>query len=305
MASSVLSPTVVAAIDDLSLAARLVVEGTRVGGHRSPLQGFSTEFRQHRPYQPGDDLKYLDWKAYARTDRLYTRQFRETTNLGVMLVLDTSASMAFPEEGVSKFRYATILAAALAHLLLTQGDAVGLLTMQDGAWTHLPVRGGPLHRRALIAQLDRLRPSGAWDAPRAIERSAELLARRGVIIVLSDFYDAEAETRRAMRRAQRRGHDVAMWQVIAPAERELPATGDHTFVDLESGVERVISARVARTAYARAMDDFLARCAHEAQRDGIEYALLSTDAPPERALRQLLLQRSSRAQAASPAASGA
>jgi uncharacterized protein (DUF58 family) len=294
MSASALSPTVVAAIDDLALAARLVVEGTRVGEHRSPLQGFSTEFRQHRPYQQGDDLKYLDWKAYARTDRLYTRQFRETTNLAAMLVVDTSASMAFPAEGVSKFRYASVIAAALAHLLTTHGDTVGLLSSVDDQWSYVPPRGGPLHRRTLIAQIDQWRPQGAFDAPRAIERSAELLKRRGVIIVISDFYEHEDETRRALRRAQRRGHDVVAWQVIAPAERILPATGDRTFVDLESGVERVIDPRSAQAAYTAAFAAFLERWARSSQQDGVDYALVQTDEPPERALRRLLVQRSRR-----------
>src|SRR3954465_15739453 len=113
---SALSAAVVASIDDLELAARLVVEGLRTGGHRSPFHGFSTEFRQHRPYRAGDDLKHLDWKVFARSDRLSTRQFRGTTNLSVLLALDTSASMDFPAGGVSKFRYAQIIAAALAYL---------------------------------------------------------------------------------------------------------------------------------------------------------------------------------------------
>src|SRR5688572_33450694 len=127
-----LSASVVAAIDDLEFAARLVVEGLRAGGHRSPLHGFSAEFQQHRPYRAGDDLKYLDWKILARTDRLYSKQFRETTSMAVMIVLDTSASMAFPESGVSKFRYATIVAAALAYLIASQGDAVRLMSTSAG-----------------------------------------------------------------------------------------------------------------------------------------------------------------------------
>src|SRR5687768_15842101 len=122
---SALSAAAVAAIEDLELAARVVVEGLRAGGHRSPYHGYSAEFQQHRSYRAGDDLKYLDWKLLARTDRLYTRQFRETTSMSVMIVLDTSASLAFPERGVSKFRYATILAASIAHLVVTQGDAAG------------------------------------------------------------------------------------------------------------------------------------------------------------------------------------
>src|SRR5688572_30940469 len=126
--TSSLSASVVAAIDDLELAARRVVEGLRAGGHKSPFHGYSADFQQHRPYRAGDDLKYLDWKILARTDRLYSRQFRETTSMSVMIVLDASASMAFPETGLTKFRYATIVAAALAYLIASKGDAVGLMT---------------------------------------------------------------------------------------------------------------------------------------------------------------------------------
>src|SRR5438309_2247997 len=150
-----LDARVVAAIDDLELAARLVVEGMRTGGHRSPFHGFSTEFRQHRPYRAGDDLKHLDWKVFARSDRLYTRQFRETTNMSVLLALDTSASMDFPG-GVSKFRYAQVIAAALAYLVSEQGHGVGLMTMSGGRLTYVPARGGRVHLRSLLARIDRL-----------------------------------------------------------------------------------------------------------------------------------------------------
>src|SRR5580765_320598 len=153
--SSALSPTVVAAITDLELAARLVVEGLRTGGHRSPFHGYSTEFRQHRPYRAGDDLKYLDWKLFARSDRLYTRQFRETTNLSVMIALDTSASMAFPGDGVSKFQYGQIVAAALSYLVSEQGHAVGLMSMDAGKLSYVAARGGRQHLRSLIARIDR------------------------------------------------------------------------------------------------------------------------------------------------------
>src|SRR4051812_33888410 len=164
----VLDPSTVAAIDDLELAARLVVEGLRSGEHRSPFHGFSAEFSQHRPYRAGDDLKYLDWKLLARTDRLYSRQFRETTNLSAMIVLDTSASMAFPPSGVSKFRYASIVAAALAYLIIDRGDAAGLMTMSGGALRFLPARSGRTHLRALLAQIERTTPSGAFEAGRVI-----------------------------------------------------------------------------------------------------------------------------------------
>ncbi len=210
--ASSLNADVVAAIDDLELAARIVVEGLRTGGHRSPFHGYSTEFRQHRPYRIGDDLKHLDWKLFARSDRLYTRQFRETTNLSVLFVVDTSASMDYPAGGVTKFRYAQIVTAALAHLASTEGHAVGLMAMESGRLAYLPARGGRVHLRALLARLDRLKPSGSWDAPQTIARSAQLLARRGVIVVASDFYDAEDATRRELRRVAQRGRDAALLQ---------------------------------------------------------------------------------------------
>src|SRR5687767_9000428 len=246
---STLSPDVVAAIHDLELAARLVVEGMRAGGHKSPFHGYSAEFQQHRPYRSGDDLKYLDWKILARTDRLYSKQFRGTTSMSVMIVLDASASMAFPDEGISKFRYATILAASLAYLISTQGDAVGLMAMSDGALSYVPARGGRVHLRSLIARLDRLTARGTWQPERVIERGAGLLKRRGVVLVLSDFYDGEEATRRALRRVARRGHDVAMLHVMTPEELFFRYRGDLEFQDLESGERRLLDAGAIARSY--------------------------------------------------------
>jgi uncharacterized protein (DUF58 family) len=286
-----LSPNVAAAIHDLELAARMVVEGLRAGGHMSPFHGYSAEFQQHRPYRAGDDLKYLDWKILARTDRLYTRQFRETTSMSVMLVLDASASMAFPEGDISKFRYASIIVASLAWLIAAQGDAVGLMTMADGSLAYLPARGGRPHLRALLARLDRLEPGGVWRPERVIARSAELLRRRGLLVVLSDFYDAVDDTRRELRRAAQRGHDVTMLQLVSRAERDFPFRGDIEFRDLETGERRLIDAGANQGTYRARFAQFLEQCRTHANRDGIDYALLPTDVTPERALRAWLIRR--------------
>ncbi len=288
---SALSPAVVAAVHDLELAARLVVEGMRAGGHRSPLHGYSAEFQQHRPYRAGDDLKYLDWKILARTDRLYSRQFRETTSMSVMIVLDASASMAFPEEGISKFRYATIIAASLAYLITSQGDAVGLMTSAAGALSYVAARGGRPHLRSLMTRLDRIEPSGTWQPERLISRGAELLKRRGVVLVISDFYDAEEETRRELRRVTRHGHDVGMLQVISENELSFPYRGDLEFEDLESGERRLVDAGAVDGQYRSALQAFLERCRSSARRDGLDHAMMSTDLPPDRALRGFLLRR--------------
>ena len=289
--TSVLSADVVTAIDDLELAARLVVEGVRAGSHRSPFHGYSSEFQQHRPYRVGDDLKYLDWKLLARTDRLYTRQFRETTSMSVMLVLDCSASMAFPESGASKWRYAVVLAASLAHLVVAQGDAVGLLAMTGSGMTYLPAKGGRPHLHSLFATIDRLEPSGAWSPAKGIARGAELLKRRGVVIVLSDFQDAEEETHRELRRVASHGHDVAMLQVVAPDESAFPYAGDFEFEDLETGERRLLDASAVAGEYRSAFRDFLSRSRDNALRDHVDYALMRTDSPPGRALRDFLMRR--------------
>ena len=301
--SSALSAEVVAAIDDLELAARIVVEGLRTGGHRSPFHGYSTEFKQHRPYRAGDDLKHLDWKLYARSDRLYTRQYLETTNLAVMLVLDTSASMAFPEAGISKLRYGAITAAALAHLASEQGNAVGLMTMSDDKLSYVPARGGRPHLRSLLSRIDRLTANGAWDPPRAISRGAQLLQRRGLVVVISDFYDAEDATRREIRHVVQRGHDVVMLQLISREEMNLSFAGQVELEDLESGERRLVDASTANARYRSAIKDFLDRCRANALRDGVDHALIVTDTPPSVALRDYLLRRARRVAATESPAS--
>jgi uncharacterized protein (DUF58 family) len=298
----VLTPSTVAAIDDLELAARLIVEGARSGAHRSPFHGFTAEFSQHRPYRPGDDLKYLDWKLLGRTDRLYSRQFRETTSVSVMLVLDASASMQFPDDphAVSKFRYAALVTSALAYLVVSQGDSVGFITMQDGRFSYLPARGGRPHLRAVLANIARIEPRGAWSLDLALTRGADLLKRRGVLLAVSDFYDATEATFRDLRRVARRGHDVALLQVLSKPEIDFPYDASIEFEDLESGERRVIDAGATAREYRSGVGSFLTRCRREAHRDGHDYALMRTDTPPERALRSYLIRRSGAADPMTP-----
>src|SRR5262249_34392266 len=165
-------PDVLASVGDLELVARIVVEGLVSGLHRSPFHGYSAEFRQHRRYRPGDDLKYVDWKLLARTDRVFTKQFRETTNMAASIVVDTSASMDFPPAAIAKptkFRYGVIVAAALAHVISGQGDAVGLVAGNDV----LPPRGGRQHLRRLLASLGSLTPGAPWPRPALFPPAAD------------------------------------------------------------------------------------------------------------------------------------
>ena len=288
-------PEVLAGIADLELVARIVVEGLVSGLHRSPFHGYSAEFSQYRHYRPGDDLKYVDWKLVARTDRVYTKQFRETTNMASAIVLDTSASMDFPGAGsegtrpaVSKFRYGVIAAAALAHVIAGQGDAVGLLAGEK----FLPPRAGRAYLRGLLAALSTLVPAGAWSAADSVRRASERLKRRGLLFVLSDFYDDEERTLAELRRASRMGHEVVLFQILSRDEIELPYRRDLEFADLESGRTLAINAGLARRGYTDAIAAFLERWRTRVGAEGFQYSLIVTDTPPERALRNFLLARS-------------
>ena len=223
------------AIHDLELVARVIVEGALSGLHRSPFHGYSAEFSQYRHYRPGDDLKYVDWKLFARTDRLYTKQFRETTNVRVQLVLDASASMGIPRRaGASKLEYARLIAAGLAHLVVGAGGR----RRADG-----PRRRDPdLHRSERRARAPARDPGDALEHRHtdgrlrrsALRRAVDLLRTRGVVVLISDLYDDEEAVDGELRRAARMGHDVTVFHVLTPDELQLPG-GVMVFEDAETG----------------------------------------------------------------------
>lgn len=275
-----LDPALLARIADLELAARLIVEGARLGSHRSPYMGTGAEFQQMRPYLPGDDLKHLDWKHYARTDRLFTRVYRETTEWPVMLALDTSGSMAFADaHGVTKLRAATLLAAALAYVLLQQGEAVGLVTHDAENVTELPARTGRPHLLRVLGTLQHVQAHGTTDLAGTVRRAALRLKRRGFVVLVSDLYDDGWQ--RAMREVRRMGHEVALLHVLTPDERRLGAGGDVEFIDMETG-ERVVAdeARV-KPAYDAAMQAFVEAQRAYAAAEGMSYVEAGTDRSPD------------------------
>ena len=180
---------------------------------------------------------------------------------------------------------------------MTQGDAAGLMTMAGERWQYLPARGGRPHLRLLLAHIERATPAGAWTLDRTIGRAADLLKRRGVIVVISDFYEAGDDTFRALRQVARRGHDVALLQVMSRPEITFPFAADVELEDLESGARRTVDTTAVGRSYRSAVADFLARCRTSALQDGADYALLPTDVPPEQALRIYLLKRGAAAAA--------
>lgn len=273
---------------DLELKTKATVEGLRQGLHRSPFHGYSAEFSQYRHYRPGDDLKYVDWKLFGRTDRFYTRQFRETTNLAALFVLDVSRSMDYPASG-TKFALAQSVAAILGTLILDQGDAAGVLAVDSRAH-YLPPRSGHHHLRVMLAELGSLSPSGTTSIGEALRRAAALLKRRGVVVVLSDFYEDE-DAIGQVRRLARMGHDVIAIHTLASEELTLAVPAAAQIVDLESGQTLTVQASTAREAYTAKLRAWLRSIEHALRSDGIDYLQLTAGEPIDPPLRRFLLGR--------------
>jgi uncharacterized protein (DUF58 family) len=301
--SHVVSPSELSSLRDLELLARTTVEGLRQGLHRSPFHGYSAEFSQYRHYRPGDDLKYVDWKAFARTDRLYSRQFRETTNMSALFVVDVSRSMDFPSPAAtgiasagpsthSKFALARATAAVLATLVIDQGDAAGLLALEDerGGTHYVPARSGRPHLHLCLAELARLRCESSLGIAPALQRAATLLRRRGMAVVITDFYDDEPALAE-VRRLGRMGHDVIVIHIMAREELKVPQGGAVEFEDLETGARLFTNADEIAPEYERNVAAFLTRVQGAITREGIDYLLLTTGEPLEPALRRFLVRR--------------
>lgn len=282
----VATPAELSALRDLELVVHATVEGLRHGLHRSPFHGYSAEFSQYRHYRPGDDLKHVDWKAFGRTGRLFTRQFRETTNLSSLFVFDVSQSMDFG----GKFALAQAAAATLGTLVIDQGDAAGLLAARENGTTLLGPRSGHQHLRQFLAGVARLKPEGTVSIAEGLTRAGVILKRRGLVVAVSDFYeDAEALIR--LRRLARMGHEVVVVQVLAAEEVGLTVDGPVELVDAETGRSVVVQPSVARAAYEQRVAAWLADFERAVRREGIDYLRLVTGQSLPAALRRFLVRR--------------
>jgi uncharacterized protein (DUF58 family) len=288
------SPREIAGLEHLELKARGVVEGFLIGLHRSPKRGFSAEFAENRPYNQGDDIRFLDWKVYARSDRLFIKQFEEETNLRAYLLLDVSGSMDWvsnPERVPTKLEYARLLAACLSLLLMQQGDATGLVAFDDAIRAHLAPRTTRLHWRRVIHSLEALEASGRTEVGTAMKDVARRLQRRGLVIPISDLLVDPETTRTALRYLRHRGHQVLIFHLMDPGELELPAAGEAVFYDPETGEEFETNSAALRRQYRDAVQGAIAGWRREAMRFGSEYAFVTTDTPLGVALRRFLRKR--------------
>jgi uncharacterized protein (DUF58 family) len=279
-------------LDHLVLGSRWTAEGGRAGRHSSVLKGASVEFRDHRDYVQGDSLRHLDWKLFGRSERYFIKQFQEETSLRVHFVLDASASMAFRHSGsLTKYQFARELTAAGAYLAHHQQDSIGLVIYDDQVRRWLPTKGGNRHVRNFLEALGTHEPGGRTDTGKALEALAEGMARRGLVLMLSDLLDAPEAVFRALAHFRRRGHDVVLVQVLDPAELDLPFDGASDFIDMETGERLEADAALVRRAYCEAIgaaiDGFRARCG--ALR--VDFRIATTDRTPSDFLNELLADR--------------
>ncbi len=287
-----LQPAIVAQLASIELKARLVVEGFISGLHRSPFRGFSVEFAEHRAYRPGDDIRFMDWKILGRTDRYYVKQFEEETNLRSMIVVDASASMSYASKGnISKFEYASYLAGALSYLMMKQQDAVGLALYDTEVKSFLPPRSKPSYIQEILRTLGSAVPANTTGTGKALDRLAERISRRGLVIILSDFFDDIESIITALKHFRHKNHEVVVMQILDPRERDFKFGFDANFKDLESGEEILTQPYQIQKTYSKAINDFIATLKRECFQRGIDYVLMDTSEPFDKALRGYLAKR--------------
>jgi len=288
-----LDPRILARLEGLQLRARRIVEGYVSGVHRSPFHGFSIEFAEHREYAPGDDLRYLDWKVFGRTDKVYLKQYEEETNLACHLLLDTSQSMSYQSAAapLSKLEYAQCLAAALAYLVLHQQDSAGLVTFDREVRALVRPSGNPSHWKQLLQVIEQAAGEGKTQTGPIFHELAERFKRRGMVVVLSDLFDDVEAMIAGLKHFRHRRHEVVVFHVLDPAELEFPFRRITMFQGLEQLPRVLVDPPALKRAYLREFGSYLRRLKKGCRMHRIDYVQLRTDQPLDLALSSYLASR--------------
>ncbi len=285
-----LRPEVTGRIRRLELTARRVVEGFLSGMHRSPYFGQSIEFLQHRQYTPGDEIRHIDWKVYARQDRLHIKQYEEETNLRLSLVVDRSGSMAYGNGESNKFDYSASIAASLAYLALRQKDATGLFTFDQNVQSIVPAKSNQHQLSRILSVLDSVGADGRTDLPRVAKEIANSIPRRGLVVVISDLLGVD-NLMEGLRVLRQRGHDVALMHVLHDDELDFDFSGATRFEGLESDDFLNCNPRALREGYLEALNEFLAKTKKACGRLSIDYMQVRTSEPLDAVLASFLASR--------------
>ncbi len=288
---SYVDPHALMRIKSLQMRAKVVVEGFYTGMHRSPYHGFSVEFSEYREYTPGDDPRYLDWKLYARSDRYYVKRFEDETNLRCHLLVDMSQSMGFGSMEYTKADYAKTAAATLAYFLSTQRDAVGVLAFDEQVTEYLPPRFRPGHMHRLMLTLERPLAGTATDLSKPLERVAELVTKRGLVVLISDLLAPIETLQTHLGYLRSRGHEVVVFRVLDPAEVDFQFDKPAMFHDLESGRELYVDPVAAREEYLRRFGEHREAIRKACNSQGIDLYEATIDRPLELVLFDFLNSR--------------
>lgn len=286
-----IDPHTLAAISDLHLLAKTVVDGFMLGANQSPRPGVGLEFNQYRSYQPGDDLRLVDWKMYARSDRYYVREADIETSITIRFILDASASMAHEDNGIVKFDYARFLVAALGYLAHTQGEAVGLEIINDATVIHLPPKHDHQQLHRFLHELEHTQPQGVWPDWKKLEGIFTATQRRELIVFVSDLHEHQDEIFAALSKLSALRNEVLFFHLLGRNEIDFNYEGFLTFEDWETGQTIQVEASRARENYLDRMQQKLQRLKQVLHDENISYTLFTLDQPLDFALRQYLTQR--------------
>lgn len=288
-----LDPSVISKISSLELKARLIVEGFLLGLHRSPYHGFSIEFSQHRPYMPGDAPKDIDWKVYGKTDRFFVKQYEEETNLKCNILLDISKSMSFSSKGnLSKLEYASYLVASLSYLMVKQKDAVGLTLYSDQISKTLLPKTSNSYLKEILFTLNSVESSGKTETGQCLYNIAETIKRRGLIIIISDFFDDPEKVLSALKHFRFKKNEVIVFHILDPVEVNFAFDRDSIFIDMETSEEMTTQPRQIQKAYQESLSQFLHKIKEGCLNAGIEYNLIDTSVTYDKSLYAYLQKRS-------------
>ena len=289
---SYFDPQVLASISNLYLRARWVVEGIMSGVHRSRAKGFSVEFEEHREYSPGDEIRRIDWKALGKFDRYFIKEYEDETNLRAYPLLDTSGSMDYASNGVTKFDYGCTLAASLAYLILKQQDAAGLVTFSNRIESFIPPKAKRDYLTQILHALENRGPGGETNVSRILEEIAGQIKRRGLVILVSDLLDDPEPILKGLRLFRFKGNDVIVFHLLDQAELDLPFDGNILFEDLEQANLKVVAdPRAIRKTYQEVVREFVSEMRKQCRDNAIDYQLISTSTPLDQALASYLSWR--------------
>ncbi|MEJ5263385.1 MAG: DUF58 domain-containing protein [Ignavibacterium sp.] len=289
---SYLDPSIIPRINNLELRARLVVEGFMVGLHKSPYHGFSVEFSEHRPYMQGDDLKNVDWRVFGKTEKYFIKQYEEETNLKAYIILDSSKSMSYSSrKDFNKLEYAKTLAAALSYLLIKQQDAAGLVTYSETIKKYLPPKASKTNLHQILYELNQITPSEKTNTTESLSKIAEKIKRRGLVIIISDFFDDMDKTIKALKHFSYMKNEVIVFQILDPMERSFGFGKDAIFVDLETEEQMATQPYQIQKAYQQAMNEFTDKIKRECLNSNFDYTLIDTSMPFDKALFSYIQKR--------------